>query len=741
MAGGAQERPFLQQAREKLASKPVRVIVGTMRLSALFASLALLAGSVLAAEFKAADKGIAIEAGSLGEFELGYPSFSDAGQKPVHKLVEARAAGQTATLKYEGGGTVTATVDALGEVTLTFADIPADVKSFTVEMLIDIGFNKGGKWKAGDRGGDFPREKPATPQLFSDHATQFILTNAQGRSLHVQAPEYAFVQLSDNREWNWPIFAWKCFVPFNPDLKVAQFHLSADAAGGGRKLVDALGQSTLEGWPDKLKSVEDLKADADSEKAYYAGLKVPARDTFGGLPGSGAKLGLKGTGFFHVETQGGKSWLVDPEGNAFFHAGICGFGPSDDYTYIKGREDIYQWLPKPGEEFGSAFRPGDGDSFSFYVANTIRKFGQPYDHDAFAARMIERVRKWGFTSMGSFSAVPPTAAKKASFPYVLTLAINEWEGVPRIPGAWEVFDPFDDKVRSLIESQLAKTLPEHANDPLLIGWYIINEPRYDELPKVLPSLTGGQACKHKLVEFLRGKYQTTDAFNTAWKLGAKSFEDLDGIGMAVTTEAAKEDVKAFTGVFLETMFELISTNYRKHDKNHLLLGNRLQPVTIADEQLCRISGKYLDVMSYNYYTYDVDKEFLKRVHEWTGGKPMLMSEFFWSSPRDSGLTGGREVLSQQERGLIYRNYVEQCASLGFVVGIEWFTLIDQSTTGRWFSKYNGEGANTGLFSVGDRPWKPMVEEMAKTNTGIYEVLLGERPPFVWEPAKARGGKP
>jgi len=303
-----------------------------------------------------------------------------------------------------------------------------------------------------------------------------------------------------------------------------------------------------------------------------------------------------------------------------------------------------------------------------------------------------------------------------------------------------VFDPFDAKVRSLIESQLAKTLPERANDPLLIGYFIINEPRYDELPKVLPSLTGGQACKRELVNFLSTKYKTIDAFNSAWGLGAKSFDELAGIGLAVTTDAAKADVKAFTGVFLESMFELVTSNYRKHDKNHLLLGNRLQPVTINDEQLCRLSGKYLDVMSYNYYTYDVDKAFLKKVHEWTGGKPMILSEFFWSSPRDSGLTGGREVLSQQERGLIYRNYVEQAASLGFVVGIEWFTLIDQATTGRWFSKYNGESANTGLFSVTDRPWKPMVEEMAKTNHGIYEVLQGERPPFAWEKVKERGGK-
>ena len=682
-----------------------------------------------------------MSAGSLGEFTLTYPAFSDAANKPVHKLIEQQFTGSSSgVLKYEGGGKVEVTVDAKGEVTLTFANIPADVKTYTSEMLIDIAFNNGGQWRIGDKTGSFPREKPASPQLFSDHATELIVTNAAGRSLHVQSPAFAFVQLTDNRAWNWPIYAWKCFIPFNPDQKTVQFHLSEKAGSGGKKLVDVFGQSTLAEWPTKVNPGEDLNADVAADTAYYSLLLVPERDKFGGLPGSGTQLGLNKTGFFHMEQKGGKSWLVDPEGNAFFHTGLCGFQPSDDYTYIQGREDIFEWLPKSGDAFSTAYREGDKSSFSFYVANTIRKYGQPYDPDTFATRMIDRVRKFGFNSIGSFSAVPPTAAKTASFPYVLSLEINEWQGVPRIPGAWEVFDPFDAKVRGLIEAQLAKTLPGRADDPLLIGYFIINEPRYDELPKVLPSLTGGQACKRELVHFLEAKHKTIDAFNAAWKLGGKSFDDLVPIGLAIATDAAKEDVKSFTGVFLEAMFELITTNYRKHDKNHLLLGNRLQPVTIDNEQLCRISGKYVDVMSYNYYTYGVDKALLKRVHEWTGGKPMMLSEFFWSSPRDSGLTGGREVLNQQERGLIYRNYVEQSASLGFVVGIEWFTLIDQATTGRWFSKYNGESANTGLFSVADRPWKPMLEEMAKTNHEIYQVLLGERPPFVWKQSEERGNR-
>lgn len=148
-------------------------------------------------------------------------------------------------------------------------------------------------------------------------------------------------------------------------------------------------------------------------------------------------------------------------------------------------------------------------------------------------------------------------------------------------------------------------------------------------------------------------------------------------------------------------------------------------------------GKHVDVVSYNYYTYGVDTAALKRFHEWTGGRPMMLSEFFWASPKDSGLIGGREVSSQQERGLAYRNYVEQSVALGFVIGIEWFTLVDQATTDRWFSQYNGESYNTGLISVADRPWKDMLAEMMKTNHTIYDLLLCKRPPFAWENERFR----
>jgi len=691
-------------------------------------------GSVSAAEPHLGGDGIDIDAGSLGKFTIEYPQLLDGSQKPVHKLLEKKTTGKAATLKYDDGTELDVSVGNGGKVEMRFPHPPADVKNIDFEMHIPIAFNQGGKWHIGDKEADFPVTKPASPHLFQGHAPALRIQNFEGKILEVKVPENSFLQLTDNREWNWGIFHWKSLTPFDPNRPEFALIISTSTATSGKAqpLVDQFGQSTRADWPDKVKSLEELKADADAEKAYYANLHPPEFDAFGGLPKSGETLGLKTTGFFHVEKKSDRWFLVDPAGNAFFHFGLCGMNPGDDFTLVKGRESAFAWLPTRGSEFDSGFKAdANGTVVSFHLANMIRKYGQPYNLEEYSARMIERVRKWGFNSGGAFSGIGAKARNTAQFPFVSHLPLAEWEGIPRLPSIGETFDPFDEKTRARIDANFAKSLPAQANDPLIIGHFITNEPTYENIAHMVPALNANYACKLKFVQWLSDKYKTITAYNAAWEAQAGSFDELKDRVLNVKSQAAKDDAHAFAGVFLDEYFHLVSDTYRRYDTHHLLLGSRLQPGTINDEQLCRICGKYLDVMSFNYYTVGVDKEFLQRIYRWTGGLPMMLSEFYWSAPKESGLAGGSELATQQERGLAYRNYVEQSASLGFVIGIEWFTLVDQAATGRWFSGFDGERANTGIIAVTDRPWKGMLNEATKTNYDIYKVLLGERPPFVF----------
>ncbi len=695
-----------------------------------------LLGAVLsparAATLKPTREGISIDAGAFGRFVLSYPSL-DLGQGEPVKPLEVAVTSNSATVKYPGGASISVDVDADGSIKYRFADAPAALKTFRMAMLIDFGFTEGGKWRMGAGPATaFPKVKPAKPHLFQGNENRFTLTNLEGRSLEFAIPAYTYEELTDNREWNWKIFNWMFVSPFDRNNPMAVVKLTDVAGGKSVRVVDKFGQDFASDFPGKVKNEAELKADATGEGAYYASLNSPKRDTYGGLPQSQSRLGLKSTGFFHVEKNSGKWLLVDPEGNACFHLGICGFGPGDDYTFIKGREQQYDWLPAYESEFKPAFHPEpywSRDTFSFYIANVIRKFGR-FDREALQTRMIHRVKQAGFNAIGAFSGISK-ADRDARFPWTSILPLNPGSLGGPIDGVRGVFDPFEPQVATKMDAAFASAVAPEANEPLLVGYFLDNEQAFEDLPRVIPGLKGDHAAKREFATDLQKKYGTISAFNTAWSANVSGFDALANTPLPVTTKQAAADVGAFTSRFLEAYYKLVSDTFHKYDHHHMLLGNRWQPGTANNEPLCRIAGKYCDMLSLNYYTYGVDKPFLNRLYTWGGGKPFMLSEFYWASPAESGLPGGAEVKTQHERGLAYHNYIDQAASTGFVVGIEWFILIDQARTGRWFEQYNGEKANTGLFSVADRPYKDFIAEASVANASVYDVLLGNRPPFAW----------
>ncbi|MGE5607896.1 MAG: beta-galactosidase [Bacillota bacterium] len=684
-------------------------------------------------------EGLAIEAGSMGQFKLEYPVFVGERWDDVRKPVERKVSGNSATLRFDGDTRIdVAWQPSDNTLTLTPVNVPASVRSLRGAMLIDFSYAGGGSYKIGDNAETpFPAQKPAKPHIFQGNAGSLALRSADGGTLRLEIPQYSYQELSDNREWGWKIFAWHFDAPCRTGAEPMRVKITLGAPSADTpKLVDRFGQSTRFDFPAKVKSEDELRQDVQTEAAWLSTLKPPTLDSFGGLPGSREKLGLQRTGFFHVEKKDARWVLVDPEGNAFFHLGVCAMNPSDDYTYVAGRERIYEWLPDREGNFKSAWHPNDywnPLAASFHLANTIRKTGQSYDPASYTTRMIERLRKWGFNSAGAFGAGDAVVRRQANFPHVAHLPLSTWEGFPDLPGTHGVFDPFSDKVRAQVEQNFAEKLPPQANDPLIIGYFLANEPLYEEIPGAVAALDGSHPCKQQLARMLQEQYKTIEAFNAAWQTTLASFDDVAARGLPVKTPAAKQDMQKFTGLFLDAYFRLVTETYRKYDRNHMLIGNRFQPGTINNETLCRLSGKYMDLVSFNYYCYGFDRNLLSRIRGWMGDKPMFFSEFYFPAPPDSGLTGGgNDVASQRDRGLAYRHYVEQAAALGYVVGIEWFTLIDQAATGRFFEKYNGEAANTGLISVADRPWRPMIEEMIKTNYDIYSVFLGQRAPFAWD---------
>src|SRR6516162_10869082 len=170
-------------------------------------------------------------------------------------------------------------------------------------------------------------------------------------------------------------------------LVVGPLHVEPDHSSYDG-IVDGFGQFLPGEWPEKVSSVEMLRAKGDEEERTLAQwlADLPNRDRFGGLLDTG---GFRATGFFRTEQRDGRWWLVTPDGNGFFSIGMDVIALAGE-TYVDGRESMFRDLPSPDGELAAHWSKRDdrgglwpqrdrsfdhGRAFNFYTANLQRKFG------------------------------------------------------------------------------------------------------------------------------------------------------------------------------------------------------------------------------------------------------------------------------------------------------------------------------------------------------------------------------
>lgn len=730
-----------------------------MKIHLLCLSLLTLASSAwsrppAAPAFSLTEKNAAITVPGAGRFTFEGPTLmlsNGKDEKPVYSVTgddtakAGYASGLEAGLRVEGDGT---------RLVVRFSKAPASAKSLKFAIGLPLKFNQGGRYGFERTGlSAFPVE-PAEQIAGHRSGTAFTVVDPLDYGFMLTTP-WGLHQLQDNRVHGWGASFVYIFytdiqgktageVVFTLSLAVADASASQGAAAPRKFLVDRYGQSARKDYPGKVKSDDELRADIERQRAALPAPGGPEKDAYGGVAGSGATYGLKKTGFFHVGTADDRQVLVTPGGNAFFHIAVCGLHNIDDYTLAKGREHTYEWLPDTKGEFATAWKKGNPGVLSFQIANWIRKFGKPYDQNEWLAQSITRLRAWGFNSTGAFS-VSNATTRGLGIPYTAGLPIENAKGAKLLPdriGASMLIDPFAPETVAALDRAFAAQLSGQANDPLIIGFFLGNEQHFELLPRLIPTYKSDVAAKVRLVEMLREKYGDIDAFNAAWKpvQPFADFESVKDASLFVRSEAGAADMHAFLKLYLETYYALVRDTFKKYDSNHLLIGSRWTPATVGHEDVVRIGGRYLDVVSINYYTHGVDKAFLTRAHEWSGKRPIILSEWHYGST-ENGLGGGAiEVKTLVDRAHAYRNYVEQSASLPFIVGSEWFIYADQSITGRWFSGFHGEGGNTGLVDVTDRPYADLVTAAKVTNDRIYDVMFGKEKPYAFNDPKFTGKK-
>jgi hypothetical protein len=481
-------------------------------------------------------------------------------------------------------------------------------------------------------------------------------------------------------------------------------------------LLDELGQSTLHEWPAKTRTVSELierLQDLSNEASLN---KYPQSfSRYGGW----LQKHFKATGFFRTQKDGDRWWLVDPDGYAFWSAGVDCVRVDTDAN-IEGLETALSWQPDATGEYKAIFSNRRASMINYLAANFIRAFGADKWYERWAAISLGLLKNFRFNTVANWSDWQ--IAQKAGFPYVrpLNLRLQKTPYVYRdFP---DVFDPAYKQEAAAYAEQLRETL----NDPAFVGYFLMNEPTWgfsSELPAV-GMLYNTSSCRtrQELAKFLLNKYHSEEKLSAAWGMNVTAVEIKEGAWTKTLTAAALKDLEGFSAIMTEVYFRTLSEACRTVDPNHLNLGIRYQGVPPT----WVVAGmKSFDVFSMNCYQQKVPHDDMKKIHDMLH-MPVMIGEWHFGA-LDVGLpaTGIGAVKDQTARGQAYRVYFEDAAANPYIVGVHWFTLYDESALGR----YDGENYNIGFLDVCNRPYEALANAARISHENMYLIASGQVEPY------------
>ncbi len=487
----------------------------------------------------------------------------------------------------------------------------------------------------------------------------------------------------------------------------------------GEAVVDEIGQWRARDWPGKTRDAASLVAGLRSAAAAPPATWPAGWSSYGGE----RTRRFEASGFFRTHHDGRRWWLVDPEGCAFWSAGLDCVRPSIDCCVVPGTEPLFAWLPSQDPAFAAASRRTSAGVLhvDFGTANLVRAFADGWQ-DAWRRLTASRMRAWRFNTVGNWS--DPAFGPSQRFPWVMPMPEYPCTEVTLFRDLPDVFAPEFEAAAA----RWAEALAPHRDDPWLIGYFMANEPlwgfgRFNLAAEMLEANPGTHS-RRALADWLRGRYADPAALSAAWGVDIATFEDLVWRSyrrLDAASTRAGEDLWAFSAELVRRHARIPAEACRRVDPHHLNLG--LRWAWIASD-LFYESAAFSDVFSINCYQMLPDAgEFATYARR--SGRPVMIGEWHMGAV-DRGLpsTGLRAVAGQHDRGLAYAAYVEAAAAHPDIVGAHWFTLCDQSVLGR----FDGENYQIGFVDGCHQPYPEICAAATASHERIYALAAGDLTP-------------
>lgn len=381
---------------------------------------------------------------------------------------------------------------------------------------------------------------------------------------------------------------------------------------------------------------------------------------------------VKATGFFHPLQKNGRWWLVDPEGCLYLAKGV------NSVRMVRGPEAD---------------------------ARLKQAFGSETN---WAAQTTEMLRTNGFNCIGSWSDFDLLRAAPRPMPY--TRMLNLMSGYGRQRGGLHaepghagyphncifVFDPGFETYCDSFAKQLAAV----KDDPWLIGYFSDNEmPLYRTAARDYLSLPPDEPGYQAASKWLQARH---------------------GNG-ATVKDITPADEQDFLALVVGRYFRIVSAAIKKYDPNHLLLGSRFHGRVVAEPEVFKAAGPYVDVISVNLYNVWTPSQ--DRLAMWSRAseRPVLITEWYVKGA-DTGLanTGGAGwiVKTQADRGRFYQNFALGLLQAPGCVGWNWFKYADDDPADTLTDAAN-RNSNKGMLDYKYFQYTPVIDAMKRLNDRAY----------------------
>jgi hypothetical protein len=323
---------------------------------------------------------------------------------------------------------------------------------------------------------------------------------------------------------------------------------------------------------------------------------------------------FKPTGFFRLERDE-RWWLVTPEGNAFLSFGINHIHPNfwrekhnaDAWQKIFGIKDIW-------------------DNKQFFPA--LRSWS------------IKTCAEYGFNTIGVHNDLKVLNTPKPEIPYMQPFRVinipHWWNEIPDD----NFVDVFAQAFEIKCERLAAQVAAPLRDDPYLLGYSMNDCPLFTEedcrertdviggkrrakrsigWPRRLRNLGADAPGKQAYVRLMKELYRSSiKDFNLSY---GTAFDSFDALATATNWRPETElsnanetrDNVEFLLACIDRYYQCASEAIRRHDPNHLFVGDKLNANSDAVDTVLKTTSKYTDILFYQMYgKYEVQKFGLDR---------------------------------------------------------------------------------------------------------------------------------